>query len=155
VLEQDSLTIGHVGDCRLYRLRNSSIELLTRDHTKAHDLLHLHHISQEQLSQHPGRHQHTRSIGNDIFVKTDIIREKMLPGDTYLLCSDGVWSTLTREQIQETMQQNTIHSACEQLVMSALQSGGPDNITAIVFRIEMIGSCAAPPFSLRKFILKR
>ena len=53
-LDQDSLTIGHVGDCRLYRLRDGRIKILTRDHTMANDLLQMHLISAEQASKHPG-----------------------------------------------------------------------------------------------------
>jgi len=154
VLDQDSLTIGHVGDCRLYRVRDGCIELLTRDHTMANDLLQLHLISTDQASQHPGRHQLTRSVGHDPFMKADISREQTLPGDIYLLCSDGLWSELTQEEIRITMEENDISSASEKMVRVALRNGAPDNITAILFRIETIGTQAAPPFSWRT-ILRR
>lgn len=148
-LDQDSLTVGHVGDCRLYRLRDGRIELLTRDHSMANDLLQLHLISTEQASQHPGRHQLTRSVGGEPFMNADIIREQTLPDDIYLLCSDGLWSELTQEEIQITMQENSVSSACEKLVRFALRGGAPDNITAIMFRVETIGTRAEPQFSWR------
>lgn len=154
-LEQDSLTIGHVGDCRLYRVRNCSIELLTRDHTMANDMLKFHMISKEQAMQHPGRHQLTRSIGSEPFLHIDIIREHIQPDDTYLLCSDGLWSELSYEDINTAMQEGNISTACEKLVGLALKAGAPDNITAIMFRIETIGEQAASPFSLRKILLRR
>jgi protein phosphatase len=150
-LNQDSLTAGHVGDCRLYRLRDGRIELLTRDHSMANDLLKLHLISAEQASQHPGRHQLTRSVGAAPFMNADIIHEQMLPGDTYLLCSDGLWSELTPEEIQVTIQENDVSAACEKLVRFAMRGGAPDNITAIMFRIETVGTCAVPRFSWRTF----
>ena len=154
-LEQDSLTIGHVGDCRLYRVRNGSIELLTKDHTMANDMLKLHMISQEQVQQHPGRHQLTRSIGGEPFLHADMTREQLLPDDTYLLCSDGLWSELSDEDINIGMQEGDISNACEKLVGLALKAGAPDNITAILFRIETVGEGDASPFSLRKILLRR
>jgi PPM family protein phosphatase len=153
-LDQNSLTIGHVGDCRLYRVRDGRMGLLTRDHTMANDLLNLHLISTEQALQHPGRHQLTRSVGGDPFMNVDILRERPQIGDTYLLCSDGLWSELTEEEILVTIKENDISSACEKLVRFALRGGAPDNITAIMFRIETIGPQAASQFSWRK-ILKR
>jgi PPM family protein phosphatase len=151
-LDQDSLTIGHIGDCRLYRVRDGSIKILTRDHTMANDLLQMHIISAEQASKHPGRHQLTRSVGGELFMNADIVHEKVLSGDTYLLCSDGLWSELTEEEILTAMQQNDVSSACEKLVRVALSAGAPDNITAVMFHVETVGTCTAPPFSWRKFL---
>jgi serine/threonine protein phosphatase PrpC len=153
-LERNSLAIGHVGDCRLYRVRNGAIELLTRDHTMANDMLKLHMISQEQAQQHPGRHQLTRSVGGEPFLHIDVIREQILPDDTYLLCSDGLWSELKHEDINIAMQECNIGTACEKLVGLALKAGAPDNITAIMIRIETIGEQATSPFSWRT-ILRR
>ena len=154
-LDRSSLTVGHVGDCRFYRVRNGRIELLTRDHTMANDLLQLHLISPEEASQHPGQHQLTRSVGGEPFLKPDIVREQTLPGDTYLLCSDGLWSVLTQEEIRTTLQENDTSSACEKLVRFALRGGAPDNITAIVFRIETIGTRTAPQSSWWTFFRRR
>jgi len=154
-LDRSSLTVGHVGDCRFYRVRNGRIELLTRDHTMANDLLQLHLISPEEASQHPGQHQLTRSVGGEPFLKPDIVREQTLPGDTYLLCSDGLWSVLTQEEIRTTLQENDTSSACEKLVRFALRGGAPDNITAIVFRIETIGTRTTPQSSWWTFFRRR
>jgi protein phosphatase len=155
VLNQDTLTIGHIGDCRLYRLREDRIKVLTRDHTMANDMLQMHLISPEQASQHPGRHQLTRSVGGEMFMNAEILCEQALPGDTYLLCSDGLWSELTKEEILTTVQENDVSSACEKLVRFALRGGAPDNVTAITFHIEMIGTCAAPQFSWRTIFRRK
>jgi protein phosphatase len=154
-LDQDSLAVGHIGDCRLYRARKGQLDILTRDHTMANDLLNLHLISTNQALQHPGRHQLTRSIGAEPFINPDILRERMMPGDTYLLCSDGLWSELTNEEIQIAMNEENISSACERLVRFALRGGAPDNITAIMFRIETIGTRTVPPFSWRTILRRR
>lgn len=151
-LEHGSLTIGHVGDCRLYRVRDNNIDILTRDHTMANDLLQLHLISEEQVQQHPGRHQLTRSIGGDPVLRVDVIREQILPADTYLLCSDGLWSEITDEDIKTAMRENDINVACEILVGLALEAGAPDNITAIMFRVETIGKQENSSFSLHTIL---
>ena len=150
-----SIVTAHVGDCRLYRLRDGGIDVLTRDHTMAQDLLQFHLISPEQATDHPGRHQLTRSVGGEPFLNADILTGKTLPGDTYLLCSDGLWSELTDGEIQDMLGENDISSACEKLVRIALGGGAPDNITAIVFRIEKIGTRATSKFSLKEFLYGR
>ena len=99
-LEKDSIAIGHVGDCRLYRVRNGHVTILTKDHSQAAELLRMHLISPEQAPQHPGRHQLTRSVGSSPFLRIDLIKEKINPGDTYILCSDGLWSEVSNEEIK-------------------------------------------------------
>lgn len=154
-LDTDSLTVGHVGDCRLYRVRNECLELLTRDHIMAHDLPGQYPIAPERISHDPECHQLTRSIGGDLFVKADILREQTLPGDTYLLCSDGLWSELSKEEILITMQEKEISEAGEKLVRFALRRGAPDNVTAIIFRVEAIGTPGSPQFSWKTFLRRR
>ena len=144
-IEGDMLAIGHVGDCRLYRLRNSSAELLTRDHTMAMELMQLHLISPEQAAEHPGRYQLTRAVGGEPFLRIDTSREKVIPGDTYLLCSDGLWAQIPADDLEQTMHEPDLSKACDNLVQMALDSGAPDNITAIMFRTS--GTQQAPDSS--------
>lgn len=154
-LEQGSLTVGHVGDCRLYRERDGHVELLTRDHSMANELLKMHLITPEQACQHPGRHQLVRSIGAEPFLRTDIIREQIISDDTYLLCSDGLWGEVTEEDIKAAMQESNVGTACEKLVRIALKAGAPDNISAIVFRVATAGKKATSQFSWRAILRKR
>jgi protein phosphatase len=137
-LEGDVLAIGHVGDCRLYRLRNNSAELLTRDHTMAMELMQLHLISPEQAAEHPGRYQLTRAVGGEPFLRIDTSREKVMHGDTYLLCSDGLWAQISTDDLEQTMREQDINKACDNLVQMALATGAPDNITAVMFHIDGI-----------------
>ena len=154
VLENDSLVCGHVGDCRLYRMREGQAEILTRDHTMANDMLQIHLISAEQAASHPGRHQLTRSVGGDPFLRTDVFRQQARPGDTYLLCSDGLWSELKSEEIRSALEGADVSRECENLVRFALSGGAPDNITAIMFHIDVVGKQAASPFSWRSLLGK-
>ncbi|MGA2158623.1 MAG: protein phosphatase 2C domain-containing protein [Dehalococcoidia bacterium] len=140
VLEHDILAVGHVGDCRLYRLRKGHTELLTRDHTMASELVHMHMITPEQGLDHPGRHQLTRSLGSEPLLQIDTVKEKIIPGDTYLICSDGLWSQATHNNIEDILQNNAPDKACKEFVNLALKGGAPDNVTAIVFNISSVGS---------------
>ncbi len=155
VLEENSLTIGHVGDCRLYRAREGRVELLTRDHSMANELLKMHLISPEQAGGHPGRHQLVRSLGGDPFLRTDIIREEIRSGDTYLLCCDGLWGELSDDDIRAGLREGNASAACERLVRIALRAGAPDNISAIVFRVAAAGIRAVLPFSWRSLFGRR
>jgi protein phosphatase len=143
-LEGDTLAIGHVGDCRLYRLRNNRSDLLTRDHTMAMELMNLHLISPEEAADHPGRYQLTRAVGGEPFLRIDTAKEKVLPGDTYLLCSDGLWAEVPPDELEKTMHEPDLAIACENLKEMALASGAPDNLTAIMFRINTVETPADP-----------
>lgn len=112
------------------------MELLTRDHTMAMDMLRLRMISPEQSAEHPGRHQLTRSVGADPFLRVDTVRERILPGDSYLLCTDGLWGQVGQDDIRKALQNGQPDAACQELLKLALNRGGPDNITIIAFRIE-------------------
>jgi len=137
-LEKDSLAIGHVGDCRLYRVRNGRVTILTKDHSQAAELLRLHLISPDEAQQHPGRHQLTRSVGSSPFLRVDLIKEKVNPGDTYILCSDGLWSEVSNEAMRDALLDNDIGKSLEELVGMVLNAGAPDNITGVLFRINNI-----------------
>jgi len=136
VLEKDSLVIGHVGDCRLYRVRNGHVTVLTKDHSQAAELLRMHLISPEEAPQHPGRHQLTRSVGSSPFLHIDLVKEKVNPGDTFILCSDGLWSEVSNESIKDALLEDNIGESLEELVGMVLNAGAPDNITGVLFRIN-------------------
>ena len=124
VLEHDTLAVGHVGDCRLYRSRRGHTELLTRDHTMASELLHMHLITPEQGLEHPGRHQLTRSLGSEPLLQIDVAKDKIIPGDTYLICSDGLWSQTTQNDIEDILQNRVPDRACKEFVNLALKIRG-------------------------------
>jgi protein phosphatase len=135
-LEKESLSIGHVGDCRLYRVRKGHVTVLTKDHSQAAELLRLHLISPEEAPQHPGRHQLTRSVGSSPFLRVDLVKEKTNPGDSFILCSDGLWSEVSNDVIIDALLDKDIEKSLEELVGMVLKAGAPDNITGIVFRIR-------------------
>jgi protein phosphatase len=135
-VDKDSLAIAHVGDCRLYRVRNGYATILTKDHSQAAELLRLHLISAADAEHHPGRHQLTRSVGSSPFLRVDLIKEKINHGDSFVLASDGFWSELSPLDIRDALLDDNIEKSLEHLVGKVLKAGAPDNLTAIIFRID-------------------
>lgn len=135
LLEREQLAVAHVGDCRLYRVRGDEVDVLTRDHTVAMDLLRTRLISEDQAMEHPGRYQLTRTIGQDAQVRVDSAAHPLEPGDTYLLCSDGLWGQVPADEMSEVLGEGTTREACDRVVNLAQERGGPENVTAVVFRV--------------------
>ena len=130
--------LGHVGDSRIYRRRDGDLELLTNDHSQVMELLRLHIITPEQAVDHPARYALTRSVGGDIMVRIDTRSETLRDGDTFLLCSDGLWSNVTSTEVAAAMAEST-EAVCRRLVDLALERGGDDNATALAIRVHAAG----------------
>ncbi|MGA3030373.1 MAG: protein phosphatase 2C domain-containing protein [Candidatus Limnocylindrales bacterium] len=141
--------LGHVGDSRVYRRREGELELLTTDHSQVMELLRLHLITPEQAIEHPARYALTRSVGGDITVRTDVRSERLEPDDTFLLCSDGLWSNVTSSEIAEALTRAP-EEACRRLVDLALERGGDDNATAMAIRVREAGQRPEAPQGWRR-----
>ena len=114
-----SLIVGHVGDSRLYRLRNGKLEQLTRDHSVA------------------GTSMLTRAIGTRPDVEVDVFRTPIAPGDRYLICSDGLTGMVHDEDLRVMLAQDKgLDAICGDLIDAANLRGGIDNITAIVVSVS-------------------
>jgi len=141
--------LGHVGDSRIYRRREGGLDLLTTDHSQVMELLRMHIITPEQAIEHPARYALTRSVGGGITVRTDIRNERLEPDDTFLLCSDGLWSNVASSEIAECLA-GTPAEACGRLVDLALDRGGDDNATAMVVRVSEAGQRPETPQGWRR-----
>jgi protein phosphatase len=141
--------LGHVGDSRIYRRREGELELLTTDHSQVMELLRMHIITPEQATDHPARYALTRSVGGDITVRIDIRNERLEPDDTFLLCSDGLWSNVTSSEIAEALSLAPAE-ACRRLVDLALERGGDDNATAMAVRVSEAGQRPEAPQGWRR-----
>jgi PPM family protein phosphatase len=125
-------TIGHVGDSRIYRCRGGEIERLTRDHSWVEEQLLAGLISQREARVHPRRNLLTRALSGGIDPVVDMAWVPLAPADSLLLCSDGLSTVLTDDQIADILRGE---NACESLVHAANLAGGPDNITVILVRV--------------------
>jgi protein phosphatase len=141
--ETSSVQVAHVGDSRCYRIRDGKIEPLTRDHSLIGDALAWNpNLSEEELSMLP-KNIISRALGLKQAVEVDIRSEVGLPGDIYLLCSDGLCGVVKDKQILEIiLLSNDLADACESLIALANDAGGPDNITAVAVRLEADGTIA-------------
>ncbi|MEU7864616.1 PP2C family serine/threonine-protein phosphatase, partial [Nonomuraea sp. NPDC049141] len=126
------LGMVHIGDSRAYLLRNGEFAQITKDDTYVQMLVDEGRISAEEASSHPQRSLLTRALdGRDIDPEYSV--RQVLPGDRYLICSDGLSGVVSADTIGETMREYADPQQCvERLVQLALRGGGPDNITVII-----------------------
>jgi serine/threonine protein phosphatase PrpC len=133
------MTIGHVGDSRAYALRTDGhVEVLTRDHSLVKRLEELGQISSDEAAAHPQRNVLYRALGQGEVLEPDIFTTPFPQPGYLLLCSDGLWSVLPDDNICNLVTTApNLHSACQQLIAAANDSGGPDNISAVL--VQLIG----------------
>jgi len=132
----DGFALGHVGDSRTYRFRNGQLRQLTQDHTLVQEQIEEGLISSENIRNHPLRNIILRALGQERELALDLLRGKILPGDLFLLCSDGLTDMVQDDQIQEILSSDIdIHRKADKLVESAKAAGGKDNITVVLVAI--------------------
>jgi protein phosphatase len=124
----------HVGDSRIYRLRNDTISQLTTDHTFVQEMIDEGELSAESAPHHPLRHLLMQVLGTgDPLEKADTEIFELVDGDRFLLSSDGLHNLVAHEVIKNALAASeNPQKAAELLLQSALQEGGRDNVTAIV-----------------------
>lgn len=141
LFKDDKLAIGHVGDSRCYYLTQGALWQLTRDHSLVQEKLRAGLITRDQLKTDRMKNVITRSVGFESQVEVDVYEMNVQPGDTFLLCSDGLSGLLDDPAILEQVEKGLFHEAgsiektVESLVDGANKNGGDDNITAIVVRV--------------------
>ena len=135
VLREDGAWVGHVGDSRAYRVRNAKIEQLTFDHSYAWEMARRLGVPPEDLSD-VKKNVIIRSLGPDVLVQVDIEGPyPLLPGDIFILCSDGLSNQVTPEELGTIVSALAPAEAGKFLIELANLRGGPDNISVIVVRV--------------------
>lgn len=133
----NQLTVGHIGDSRLYRLREGTLDLLTRDHSLLQEQIDSGMITREQARFSQNKNLVTRAVGIDPEVEAEVHTYPVQTGDLYLLCSDGLNDMVPDEEIQLALSslQSNLPLAAEQLVQQANDNGGRDNVSVILVRV--------------------
>jgi serine/threonine protein phosphatase PrpC len=136
MLRDDEVALGHVGDSRAYLLREGQLKRLTKDHSLVEELRRQGRLTEEQAEEHPQRSIITRALGPEPSVNVDTMTFPARDGDVFLLCSDGLTTMVSDEEIREILvNAKSLRSAVSKLVDAANRGGGRDNITAVAFRL--------------------
>ena len=155
---KSQMVIAHIGDSRIYRLREGVLEQITADHTFVQRLVDSGRITAEEAAVHPRRSVLMRVLGDvdaDPEVDTHVV--DTLPGDRWLLCSDGLSGYVSERDIAETLLTvDDVELAAHKLITQSLSEGAPDNVTVVIVRVaegldtsppaepRMVGAAAGP-----------
>ena len=135
VLHKQTLLVGHVGDSRLYRWRAGALEQITRDHSLLQEQLDIGLITPEEAEHSGNRNLVTRALGVEDTVLLDVRELTVVPGDVFLLCSDGLNDMLADRDIAEVLGSDaSLDASAARLVREANERGGRDNITVALIR---------------------
>jgi serine/threonine protein phosphatase PrpC len=132
------LWVAHVGDSRCYRLRQGVLTQLTEDHSLVQEQVRAGQMTLEEADSSPMRNIITRSVGSSPRVEPEVRALDPLPGDLYLLASDGLTRELSDEELVEHLDDHdgALEEVCEALVGAANAAGGNDNITVLLLRLD-------------------
>lgn len=134
----DRLHIGHVGDSRVYRLRDRALAQLTKDHSVVQELVNRGLFTPEEARQSMAKNLVTRALGTEPMIEAEITDTTVQPGDIYLLCSDGLTDVVSDDQITKILcaAGHDMEAASRHLVDQANDHGGPDNISVVLIQVN-------------------
>jgi PPM family protein phosphatase len=131
-------SVGHVGDSRVYVLREGSLRQITHDHSWVEEQVRAGTLSPTAARQHPWRNVVTRALSGGEDPEVDVTEVAPAAGDRYLLCSDGLFTVVPDGRIAQLLGQPDVplDAICRGLVQAANDAGGPDNITTLILQID-------------------
>ncbi len=138
-LFKEHAMVAHVGDSRVYLLRDDSLHRITTDHSLVQELLNNGKITEAEAQSHPQKNVITRALGTEPGVEIDIYEFSVCVEDTLLLCSDGLSNMLSDSELAALMSESrgaSLERVAQQLIAEANQKGGYDNITAVLLTKE-------------------
>jgi serine/threonine protein phosphatase PrpC len=137
-VDGETMYWGHVGDSRIYLLRNGRLNQITDDHSLVWELVQSGNITKDEAHVHPKRNMLTRAVGTSCLITVDTGFTQWRPGDIVLMCTDGLTNMVSEEEICTLLQSKDcdIVSILNQLVIQSKDAGGFDNITIILLKNE-------------------
>jgi serine/threonine protein phosphatase PrpC len=145
-----NLTAAHIGDCRVYLLRQGTFTQLTKDHTWVWEQVQYGILSPEQARTHPRRNMLTRCLGHHLIASIDTLSLDIQPGDVVLQCSDGVHALVPEPEIAAVVQELEPDAACRALIERGREAGGDDNLS-----VQIAAVLACPPSNTRRWWQRR
>src|SRR6266568_3524783 len=139
VLRGNMAYIANVGDSRAYLLRGTHVKQISQDHSWVAEQVRAGLLTEEQARTHAQRNVITRCLGTQAEVDVDVFHEELHEGDSLVLCTDGLSGLVSDEELQRIVDQFVPQESVYHLVERANENGGPDNITAIVVRVQEVG----------------
>jgi protein phosphatase len=127
--------LAHIGDSRAYRLRGGTLAQLTNDHSVVAEQVRSGLLTPAQARTNPNRHMITRALGIDQEAAPDLMEHPVQPGDTFLLCSDGLTEMVSDRELAKLLGSAEPRQAIRGLIEAANAAGGVDNITAVVVKV--------------------
>ena len=125
---------AHVGDSRIYRLREGKFEQMTDDHSLVGELVRAGYLTPEQAENHPNKNVILRAVGTEPGIDVDLAVEERKPGDLWLICSDGLHGMVSDSKMEAILSINTPECAAKLLMDAALVAGGRDNISVVIVK---------------------
>jgi protein phosphatase len=133
----DEISFAHVGDSRAYVYRDGDLKQVTNDHSLVEELRRQGRLTRDQAAEHPQRSVITRALGPEPDVQVDTFTYQGRPGDLFLLCSDGLTTMLSDEDLLAILRREAdLERMARRLIRAANDRGGRDNITVVLFRLE-------------------
>jgi serine/threonine protein phosphatase PrpC len=132
-----SACVGHVGDSRVYALRDGQLTQITDDHSWVEEQVRAGTMSASAARQHPWRNVVTRALSGGSDPEIDTVELSPRPGERFLLCSDGLSGVVPHQTLAAILGDGQdLDAVCERLIAAANEAGGPDNITVLVVQVD-------------------
>jgi len=137
LLQDGQAYAAHVGDSRIYLLRDGELYLATEDHSQVMEMVRAGFLTIGEARHHPGKNIITRALGRQAEIEVDTWPQPLAlqSGDTFLLCSDGLCDAMEDDEIYATISGRSAREACEELVRLARQRHAADNVTVAIVRL--------------------
>jgi serine/threonine protein phosphatase PrpC len=132
LVDGERIGTAHVGDSRIYLLRDGQLQRLTHDHTFVQALVDEGRLSEEEAAEHPRRSVLVRTLQEGVAPEPDLFEVEGRAGDRFLLCSDGVTAVLDDAEIHRALLDGEPRDVVDRMIALADDGGGPDNITCVV-----------------------
>lgn len=133
---ETEMLIGHIGDSRVYLLRDGALTHITQDHSLVAELLRNGVITEKEARAHPYRSVITRALGTDAVARPDVFARPKQDGDVWLACSDGLSNMVDDDELKQVLEAFEGGDAVDRLLALALEHGGSDNVTVALGVVE-------------------